>query len=63
MNKHIKKKRFGQNFLTDKHVLSNIFGFIDPKADDIFLEIGPGSGSMTETVSYTHLTLPTNREV
>ena len=44
MNKHIKKKRFGQNFLTDKHVLSNIFGFIDPKADDIFLEIGPGSG-------------------
>ena len=48
MNKYIKKKRFGQNFLTDKHVLSNIFGFIDPKADDIFLEIGPGSGSMTE---------------
>ena len=48
MNKHIKKKGFGQNFLTDKHVLGNIFGFIDPKADDIFLEIGPGSGSMTE---------------
>ena len=48
MNKHIRKKRFGQNFLTDKHVLSNILGFINPKSDDIFLEIGPGLGTMTE---------------
>ena len=48
MNKHIRKKRFGQNFLTDKHVLSNILGFINPKSDDIFLEIGPGLGNMTE---------------
>ena len=48
MNKHNRKKRFGQNFLTDKHVLSNILGFINPKSDDIFLEIGPGLGNMTE---------------
>ena len=48
MNKHNRKKRFGQNFLTDKHVLSNILSFINPKSDDIFLEIGPGLGNMTE---------------
>jgi 16S rRNA (adenine1518-N6/adenine1519-N6)-dimethyltransferase len=48
VNKHINKKRFGQNFLSDTHILSDILGYIDPKSDDLFLEIGPGLGTMTE---------------
>ena len=47
-NKIIKKKRFGQNFLSDKLILSDLFDFIKPSSKDSFLEIGPGAGSLTE---------------
>lgn len=45
--KHIPRKRFGQNFLTDQIVLHNIIRTIDPKADDTMVEIGPGLAAMT----------------
>lgn len=45
--KHIPRKRFGQNFLTDQFVLQDIIGTIDPKPDDTMVEIGPGLGAMT----------------
>ncbi len=45
--KHIARKRFGQNFLTDKFVLSDIIQAIGPKPDDTMVEIGPGLGAMT----------------
>jgi 16S rRNA (adenine1518-N6/adenine1519-N6)-dimethyltransferase len=45
--KHIPRKRFGQNFLTDQAVLHNIIRAIDPKPDDTMVEIGPGLGAMT----------------
>jgi 16S rRNA (adenine1518-N6/adenine1519-N6)-dimethyltransferase len=45
--KHIPRKRFGQNFLTDSAVLHNIIQVIDPKADDCMVEIGPGLAAMT----------------
>ena len=45
--KHIARKRFGQNFLTDQHVLNEIIGAIAPHADDVMVEIGPGQGAMT----------------
>jgi 16S rRNA (adenine1518-N6/adenine1519-N6)-dimethyltransferase len=45
--KHIPRKRFGQNFLTDQVVLHNIIRAIDPKADDVMVEIGPGLAAMT----------------
>ena len=51
------KKKYGQNFLSDKSVINDIVRNINPQQNDNILEIGPGS------VSYTHLTLPTNREV
>jgi 16S rRNA (adenine1518-N6/adenine1519-N6)-dimethyltransferase len=45
--KHIPRKRFGQNFLTDRQVLHDIIRAIDPKQDDLMVEIGPGLGAMT----------------
>lgn len=45
--KHIPRKRFGQNFLTDEAVLYDIIRAIDPQPDDIMVEIGPGLAAMT----------------
>jgi 16S rRNA (adenine1518-N6/adenine1519-N6)-dimethyltransferase len=45
--KHIPRKRFGQNFLTDQSVLHDIIASIDPKPDDTMVEIGPGLAAMT----------------
>jgi 16S rRNA (adenine1518-N6/adenine1519-N6)-dimethyltransferase len=45
--KHIPRKRFGQNFLTDQSVLQNIIRTIDPQPDDTMVEIGPGLAAMT----------------
>jgi len=46
--KHIAKKRFGQNFLTDQGVIDSLVNAISPKADDIMVEIGPGLGALTK---------------
>jgi 16S rRNA (adenine1518-N6/adenine1519-N6)-dimethyltransferase len=45
--KHIPRKRFGQNFLTDQGVLYDIIRTIDPQVDDVMVEIGPGLAAMT----------------
>lgn len=45
--KHIPRKRFGQNFLTDDVVLHDIIRSIAPAADDAMVEIGPGLAAMT----------------
>ena len=45
--KHIPRKRFGQNFLTDDAVLHDIIRAIDPQPDDTMVEIGPGLAAMT----------------
>ena len=45
--KHIPRKRFGQNFLTDDLVLHDIIRAIDPQPDDTMVEIGPGLAAMT----------------
>jgi 16S rRNA (adenine1518-N6/adenine1519-N6)-dimethyltransferase len=45
--KHIPRKRFGQNFLTDQAVLHDIIRAINPQADDVMVEIGPGLAAMT----------------
>ncbi len=45
--KHIPRKRFGQNFLTDQTVLFDIIRSIDPQPDDVMVEIGPGLAAMT----------------
>lgn len=42
------KKRFGQNFLIDTHVLEKIVAAADITKDDVVLEIGPGIGTVTQ---------------
>lgn len=46
--KHVAKKRFGQNFLTDKAIINSLIEAISPKAEDCMVEIGPGLGAMTK---------------
>ncbi len=46
--KHIPRKRFGQNFLTDRGVIAAIVAAIAPREDDVMVEIGPGMGALTE---------------
>ena len=42
------KKRLGQHFLTDKNVLSNIVTAFPASPNDWVLEIGPGTGALTQ---------------
>lgn len=52
--KHLAKKRFGQNFLTDKAIIASLIDAIAPKSDDVMVEIGPGLGALTQPL-LTHL--------
>ncbi|MBC7455827.1 MAG: 16S rRNA (adenine(1518)-N(6)/adenine(1519)-N(6))-dimethyltransferase RsmA [Massilia sp.] len=45
--KHVARKRFGQNFLTDKFVLDAIIEAIGPQPEHAMVEIGPGLAAMT----------------
>lgn len=42
------KKKFGQNFLIDSHVLYKIMDAAELSKEDFVLEIGPGIGTMTQ---------------
>ena len=42
------KKSLGQNFLIDKNILNIISNSVEIKNDDKILEIGPGTGNLTE---------------
>lgn len=42
------KKKFGQNFLTDQNILSEIVNAAELNKDIAVIEIGPGLGSLTE---------------
>lgn len=44
------KKRFGQNFLSDDRVISDILLHLNPKPNENLIEIGPGVGALTEPV-------------
>ena len=44
-------KNFGQNFITDKNLLSSICEDAQLNKDDIVLEIGTGAGTLTQVVS------------
>ena len=43
----IPDKRLGQHFLTDPAILERIVDALDPAPDDVVLEIGAGTGSLT----------------
>jgi 16S rRNA (adenine1518-N6/adenine1519-N6)-dimethyltransferase len=42
------QKRFGQNFLVDGNLLRKIVQAADVQPTDVVLEVGPGTGSLTE---------------
>ena len=46
--KHLAKKRFGQNFLTDQSVIASLVEAINPQANQAIVEIGPGLGALTK---------------
>jgi 16S rRNA (adenine1518-N6/adenine1519-N6)-dimethyltransferase len=45
---HKAKKRFGQNFLVDEHIINGIINAIRPEPHDNMVEIGPGLGALTK---------------
>jgi 16S rRNA (adenine1518-N6/adenine1519-N6)-dimethyltransferase len=55
MNFHRPRKRFGQNFLRDQHVLDCIVHAAELQAGDRILEIGPGAGALTNRLLETGL--------
>ncbi|MCL2224744.1 MAG: 16S rRNA (adenine(1518)-N(6)/adenine(1519)-N(6))-dimethyltransferase RsmA [Defluviitaleaceae bacterium] len=44
------KKKLGQHFLIDGHVLGKIIAAAEIGADDLVLEVGPGIGGMTQAL-------------
>ena len=46
--KHVAKKRFGQNFLTDQAVIASLVDAINPCKNQSIIEIGPGLGALTK---------------
>jgi 16S rRNA (adenine1518-N6/adenine1519-N6)-dimethyltransferase len=45
---HKARKRFGQNFLTDHSVISNILSCLQMHNGEHWVEIGPGQGALTK---------------
>ena len=44
------KKSLGQNFLIDKNIIKKIVDIGNIKTDDFILEVGPGTGNLTEFI-------------
>jgi 16S rRNA (adenine1518-N6/adenine1519-N6)-dimethyltransferase len=42
------KKKWGQHFLVDTAVIANILAHINPRPSDNIVEIGPGTGAITQ---------------
>ena len=55
---HQARRRFGQNFLVDEHIIEQIVRCIRPQAGEHVIEIGPGLGALTSMLlgSLEHLT-------
>lgn len=45
------KKSFGQNFLKDKNIITNIVKGSNIKPNSLVIEIGPGAGALTKELS------------
>ena len=48
--KFLPKKSLGQNFLIDNNILEMIVDLGEIKSNDIVLEVGPGTGNLTEKI-------------
>jgi 16S rRNA (adenine1518-N6/adenine1519-N6)-dimethyltransferase len=47
LNRHVPRRRFGQNFLADTHYARRIVDAVDPQPGDNLVEIGPGLAALT----------------
>ncbi len=47
MDRHVARRRFGQNFLVDAHYIDRIVDAVDPQPGDNLVEIGPGLAALT----------------
>ena len=54
MNSISPKKKFGQNFLTDSNIASQIVSYISNKNSLTLIEIGPGKGILTGFIKNIH---------
>lgn len=52
---HRPRKRFGQHFLRDQHVLDRIINAAELQKGDRIMEIGPGAGALTNRLLETGL--------
>ena len=52
------RKRLGQIFLKDENTLKKIVTFVDKKESDLILEVGAGSGILTEKLKLLELDKP-----
>ena len=41
------KKKYGQNFITDKNLINKIVNLVPITKNDLVIEVGPGSGALT----------------
>ncbi|AUM63052.1 16S rRNA (adenine(1518)-N(6)/adenine(1519)-N(6))-dimethyltransferase RsmA [Spiroplasma monobiae] len=42
------KKKFGQNFISDKNLINKIIDLLDQEKEHLIIEIGPGRGALTK---------------
>lgn len=49
---HRPRKRFGQNFLQNQHIIDDIIRAFNPTPEDTVVEIGPGLGALTRPLLY-----------
>jgi 16S rRNA (adenine1518-N6/adenine1519-N6)-dimethyltransferase len=47
VDRHVARRRFGQNFLVDAHYIARIVAAVAPRAGDAIVEIGPGLAAIT----------------
>jgi len=57
MNTHRPRKRFGQHFLREPHIIDKIIKAINPLPEQHLVEIGPGQGALTFPLLNSHCQL------
>lgn len=57
MEKHIFKKKYGQNFLQNENILNKIIGLFEVDSLSKIIEVGPGDGALTKKLLYKHVPL------
>ncbi len=51
MSRHVRRPKLGQHFLVDASYRQRIAAMVDPRPEDLVVEIGPGRGAMTEVLA------------